>query len=126
MTIIHDQQIVSALAKALEPLISEAVDKAIEEVVRRKVRTAPVKTAATGIAVHQSVEEAVETKNAAETRPLQPEENRLLNVKEVAAFLSIGKSTVWAIVQRGDLTAVRFGRCTRFWLRDVEGLVGAN
>ncbi|MCP4607023.1 MAG: hypothetical protein GY847_42005 [Proteobacteria bacterium] len=66
-----DSQIITTLARAIEPAIIRAVEKTVIDVLREKVRDAPV---------------------------TKPKENRLLTVKEVAAFLSIGKSTV-------------FGRC---------------
>ncbi len=37
----------------------------------------------------------------------------LLTVREVAARLRLGKSTVYLLIQRGDLPAVRFGSSVR-------------
>ncbi len=49
--------------------------------------------------------------------PLTPE---LLKVGQVAELLGVSAMTVWNLAKRGDLTPVRFLRCTRWRRADVE------
>jgi excisionase family DNA binding protein len=112
-----DTQLINALAAAIEPVVERAVEKAVKEVFLGNSTAQLSKT------IEKTARDVSKEHPPAYQSP-QEIENRLLTVKEVAAFLSIGKSTVWSMVQRGDLKAVRFGRNTRFWLADVEGLVG--
>ncbi len=53
-------------------------------------------------------------------------EGPLLNVREVAARLSLPKSSVYMLIQRGDLPAVRFGKALRVAPQDLEAYVTAN
>lgn len=50
------------------------------------------------------------------------EPGRLLNVKEVAAFLNVAEVTVRRMTERGDLPCYRVGNRNerRFRMRDVE------
>jgi excisionase family DNA binding protein len=61
-----------------------------------------------------------------------PEENlpvevntpqRLLNAHEIAEALSIGLSTVYLLLERGDLTCIRIGRSVRVRPEDLEEFI---
>lgn len=47
------------------------------------------------------------------TQPTPTTEPLLLTVVEAAALLGVGRTTVYELLARGDLTAVRIGRCRR-------------
>ena len=51
---------------------------------------------------------------------------RLLNPKEVAEILGIGKSTVYKKADTGDLRCVSFGRSKRFLPEDVIDYIQKN
>jgi excisionase family DNA binding protein len=59
-------------------------------------------------------------------------EPRLLDYKQAADYLSIGKSTLYSLVSGGQLTCVRFGAgktkrgVTRFRREDLESFVKAR
>jgi excisionase family DNA binding protein len=54
---------------------------------------------------------------------------KLLNYKQAAEFLAVGKSTVYGLVSEGLLTCIRFGAgktrkgVTRFREQDLEAFV---
>lgn len=48
------------------------------------------------------------------------------SVQEVAAIFGISPITVYRLVQRGELKAVRFGRRVRIPRSEVERLLGMN
>ena len=50
----------------------------------------------------------------------QSKENRLLNVTEVAALLRISRFSVYNLVKRGDLSAVKVLNKFRFDINSVE------
>ena len=56
--------------------------------------------------------------------------DRLLTYEEAANYLAVGKSTLYAMVSRGDIPIVEFGGtgkgCTRFLKDDLEAFVGAR
>ncbi len=52
--------------------------------------------------------------------------SRLLTVDEVARQLRCSQSMVYALVRRGELTAVRIGVSVRFREQDVEAFVNTN
>ena len=104
-----DSQIINLLAAALEPAVVAAVERTVRETL---LKTNPIE---------QAAEKIQKTQKKSVAAPEQLD--RLLSVKEVAAYLSIGRSTVYTMIQRGDLPSVKFGRNRRFWLRDVEGMV---
>ena len=45
--------------------------------------------------------------------------SRLLNAQEVAAALNMGLSTVYMLVERGDLPSIRIGRSVRVRPEDL-------
>ena len=53
----------------------------------------------------------------------------LLNYKQAAAYLNVGKSTIYALVSQGELTCVQFGAgktkkgITRFRHQDLETFI---
>jgi len=50
----------------------------------------------------------------------------LLTVREVAQLLRIGRSTVYQLLQRGDLTNIRIGRSVRVRLEDLQKFIELN
>lgn len=54
------------------------------------------------------------------------EKNRLMTAKEVATTLRIGQSTVYHLIQRGDLPCVRIGRSVRVRPADLDRFIEAN
>ena len=50
-------------------------------------------------------------------------EYRLMNVYEVARYLGVSTRTVFRLVSRGELEAVRVGKLLRFRPEDVERFV---
>jgi excisionase family DNA binding protein len=48
------------------------------------------------------------------------------SVADTATILSIGKSTVWALVKRGQLETVKLGRRTLVRRRSILRLVGGT
>ncbi len=48
---------------------------------------------------------------------------RLLNAQEVAAALNMGLSTVYMLVERGELSSIRIGRSVRIRLEDLEKFI---
>lgn len=52
---------------------------------------------------------------------------RMINVREVAAILSISTRSVWRLVAAGELPQpIRFGRNVRWRLEDVEAWIEAR
>jgi len=47
----------------------------------------------------------------------------LLTVPEAAAYLSLGASTMWALIQRGELRALKSGRRTLLRRADLDAYV---
>jgi len=47
----------------------------------------------------------------------------LLSIPAAARLLSIGRSTVYELIWKGDLTAIKIGRCVRIRRRDLEAYV---
>jgi excisionase family DNA binding protein len=50
----------------------------------------------------------------------------LLQVRDVAQRLALPKSSVYMLIQRGDLPAVRFGKALRVMPQDLEVYVAAS
>ncbi len=48
---------------------------------------------------------------------------RLLNAQEVAAALNMGLSTVYLLVERGELSSIRIGRSVRIRPEDLEKFI---
>ena len=48
---------------------------------------------------------------------------RLLNAQEVAAALNMGLSTVYMLVERGELPSIRIGRSVRIRPEDLEKFI---
>ena len=48
---------------------------------------------------------------------------RLLNAQEVAAALNMGLSTVYMLVERGELSSIRIGRSVRIRPEDLEKFI---
>jgi len=48
---------------------------------------------------------------------------RLLNAQDVAAALNMGLSTVYLLVERGELPSIRIGRSVRIRLQDLEKFI---
>lgn len=55
-----------------------------------------------------------------DTGPLIP---RLYTAPETAQLLRISARTIWALTKRGQLRAVRLGRCVRYDERDVASFI---
>jgi excisionase family DNA binding protein len=51
---------------------------------------------------------------------------RLLNVLEVTNILGLGQSTVYLLIQRGELPCVRIRRSVRVRQEDLEAFIEAN
>jgi excisionase family DNA binding protein len=49
--------------------------------------------------------------------------SRLLNVQDVAAALNMGLSTVYLLVERGEIPSIRIGRSVRIRLEDLEKFI---
>jgi excisionase family DNA binding protein len=52
--------------------------------------------------------------------------SRLLNAQDVAATLNMGLSTVYLLVERGELPSIRIGRSVRFRPEDLEKFIEAK
>lgn len=50
----------------------------------------------------------------------------LMTVVEVAAFLSVGRSTVYQLMEKGELPFVKLGACRRIPKQALLGLATAN
>jgi len=50
-------------------------------------------------------------------------QSRLLNAQDVAAALNMGLSTVYQLVERGELPSIRIGRSVRIRLQDLEKFI---
>jgi excisionase family DNA binding protein len=48
---------------------------------------------------------------------------RLLTYRETAQLLGVTERTVWSLVDRGELAAVRFGRSVRIDPRDLRAFI---
>ncbi len=48
---------------------------------------------------------------------------RLLNAQDVAAALNMGLSTVYMLVERGELSSIRIGRSVRIRPEDLEKFI---
>jgi len=44
-------------------------------------------------------------------------------MREAAAMLSIGRSTLYDLIDRGDLVPIRIGRCVRFRPEDLRAFI---
>jgi excisionase family DNA binding protein len=55
-----------------------------------------------------------------------PQDNRLVNVVEVAEYLACSERHVWNLIARGDLPAYRLGAITRLRVDDLRAYVDAN
>jgi excisionase family DNA binding protein len=56
---------------------------------------------------------------------VEPREPRLLvTVEEAARRLSVGRSTVYACLRRGEIPSVRIGHLRRIAVSDLETVVG--
>ena len=53
-------------------------------------------------------------------------EIRLLTPREVAEYLSLGRSTVYLLIQKGDLPSIRIGRSVRVNPLDLKEYVELN
>ncbi len=49
--------------------------------------------------------------------------SRLLNAQDVAAALKMGLSTVYQLVERGELPSIRIGRSVRIRPEDLEEFI---
>jgi excisionase family DNA binding protein len=49
-----------------------------------------------------------------------------VRVKDAAAILTISERTVWRMIADGQLTAIRFRRCTRLLLSQVMDYLKGN
>ena len=54
------------------------------------------------------------------TEPASPCEPLLLTVVEAAAMLGVGRTTMYELLARGDLVAVRIGRARRVRIVDLQ------
>jgi excisionase family DNA binding protein len=53
---------------------------------------------------------------------LSQDERLLISVREAANILSLGKSTIWALIARGDLQTTKIGRTRRITIESVRAL----
>jgi len=63
------------------------------------------------------------------TKDITPDHDtlpRLFTVQEVSLVLHLGRSTVYKLIQLGDLPCVRFGRSIRVRLKDIEEFIKLN
>ena len=78
-------------------------------------------------ALHQLV---VDTIDATRDRLLplfmKAEEDRLLTKAEVCAKLGIKPTSVWNLVRKGKLTAIKVGRSSRYKLSEVTAILDAK
>ena len=51
---------------------------------------------------------------------------RLLTYEEAADYLAVGRTTVYDLVGKGELPAVKIGRCTRLRPEDLEEFIEAR
>ena len=51
---------------------------------------------------------------------------RLLTYEEAADYLSVGRTKIYDLVGRGELPAVKIGRCTRLRPEDLEEFIEAR
>lgn len=57
---------------------------------------------------------------------IAPSSHRLLTMREAAKQrLNVSERTVWAMIQRGDLRAVRIGRSVRIDPRELDRFLAA-
>ena len=54
------------------------------------------------------------------------QKTRLMTANEVAITLRIGQSTVYQLIQRGDLPCVRIGRSVRIRPTDLDKFIEVN
>ena len=52
--------------------------------------------------------------------------SRLLNAQDVAAALKMGLSTVYMLVERGELPSIRIGRSVRIRPEDLEEFIDSK
>ena len=50
----------------------------------------------------------------------------LMSVKELAAFLKCSRTTVFNMVNRGDIRKIKLGKTVRFEVCDVQELIERN
>ena len=55
-----------------------------------------------------------------------PSMEKLLTYRDAAKLLGVTERTIWTLVNRGDLPAVRFGRSVRIDPADLRGFVEAS
>ncbi len=55
-----------------------------------------------------------------------PQDNRLVNVAEVAEYLACSERHVWNLIARGQLPAYRLGAITRFRPEEVDAFVDST
>lgn len=57
---------------------------------------------------------------------MKSEDERLLTKAEVCAKLGIKPTSVWNLVQKGKLTAIKVGRSSRYKLSEVNAILDAK
>jgi excisionase family DNA binding protein len=62
----------------------------------------------------------------AATAKLENVARRLLTYEQAADYLAVGRTTMYDLVARGELQAVKIGRCTRLRPEDLEAYVEAQ
>ena len=62
---------------------------------------------------------------AASDAPITAEQALLLSPEEAAAVLGVGRSTVYRLMESGELRRVSIGRCTRIPRADIDRYVAA-
>ncbi|MCK9463728.1 MAG: helix-turn-helix domain-containing protein [Proteobacteria bacterium] len=130
-----DSYLIKALARALEPAVSEAVKqsvaRAIDPTIVNLIQYTVGKELEGSLRVNLErtlkdlTNEAAKRTSMTDGPATQPlPSDRFLTVKEAAQYLSIGKSTLWRRVKSGELPLYKVGqRARRFRLEDVESLV---
>ncbi len=59
------------------------------------------------------------------TNPASPPEPLLLTVTEAAALLGLGRTTLYELILRGDLMAVKIGRARRVPVASIQRFVAS-
>ncbi len=72
---------------------------------------------------HRAVRPAASPVVGAQTPPPSEKEPLLLTIVQAAAALSVGRSTLYEMIARGELDVVHLGRAVRVPVRAVEELV---
>jgi excisionase family DNA binding protein len=108
----HLQTIEDELAAAIRNL--EAVRRAVHE-----LRILQDRRESTAIrAVREAIEHGAQADQSQVSTP--ESEPELLRVSEAAKMLGVGNTTLWALIQHGELPSIRIGRSRRIPTRALR------